>query len=113
MEIRSFILRTYEAGLALWRSRESPPVEAVRLCEFGYSVFAVTKRCSYGHRVRRASAQRSRGTRTRVDANKLLEFRRLHRPLWIRRVLVRAQEALKPGNDLRAVRCRSCELLYE
>jgi hypothetical protein len=33
-----------------------------------------------------------RVTRTRVNGCKLLEFRRLTRPLWIRRVLVRAQE---------------------
>jgi len=35
---------------------------------------------------------RHRVTRTRVKVGKLPEFERLQRPLWIRRVLVRAQE---------------------
>jgi hypothetical protein len=36
--------------------------------------------------------RQQRVTRTRVYATKLLELRRFQRPLWIRRVLVRAQE---------------------
>src|SRR5262245_49544591 len=37
----------------------------------------------------KASKLQHRVTRTRVKDSKLLEFRRLQRPLWIRRVLVR------------------------
>jgi hypothetical protein len=40
---------------------------------------------------------RQRVTRTRGNGYKLPEFRRLQRPLWIRRVLVRAQEGQLEG----------------
>ena len=40
----------------------------------------------------KAGKLRHRVTRTRVKVGKLPEFERLQRPLWIRRVLVRAQE---------------------
>ena len=40
---------------------------------------------------------RQRVTRTRVNGGKLPEFERLRRPLWIRRVLVRAQEGQLEG----------------
>ena len=45
----------------------------------------------------KASKLRHRVTRTRVKVGKLPEFERLQRPLWIRRVLVRAQEGQLEG----------------
>jgi hypothetical protein len=44
-----------------------------------------------------AVKRQHRVTRTRVNGGKLRAFRRLPRPVWIRRVLVRAQEGQWPA----------------
>src|SRR5215210_5064876 len=44
----------------------------------------------------KASKLQHRVTRTRIFGSKLLEFGRFLRPLWIRRVLVRAQKGQWP-----------------
>jgi hypothetical protein len=49
----------------------------------------------------KASKLQHRVTRTRVNGGKLLEFPRLLPPLWIRRVLVRAQEGQWPVREHR------------
>jgi hypothetical protein len=46
------IKQTYE-GLSLAVFPEIGRVEAGRQCEFGHSVDAATKLCSYGHRIAR------------------------------------------------------------
>jgi hypothetical protein len=43
----------HEAGLWIAVFPQIGRVEAVHQCEFGHSVDAATKRCSYGHRVAR------------------------------------------------------------
>ena len=48
-----YIKQTYEEGLLFAVFPQIGPVEAERQCEFGHSVDAATKRCSYGHRIPR------------------------------------------------------------